>query len=200
MSETISDVQNHKSDRPRLWLLRHGETEWARDGRHTGLTDIPLTGEGEELAAAIEPRLAGIRFDLVLTSPLVRARHTASLAGFPHALVEPRALEWDYGDYEGLTTDEIRRTAPNWSIWTHGAPHGESADLVADRAGAVIERVQTSGADNVLLVAHSHFLRLLTARWIGLRPEEGRHFIIGTGKVCTLGWDRETPAVLSWSV
>ncbi|WP_253905280.1 histidine phosphatase family protein [Arthrobacter sp. H14] len=200
MTSRISDVANHKSDRTRLWLLRHGETEWSRDGQHTGLTDVPLTPEGEKLAAEIKPRLAEISFGLVLTSPLRRAQHTAGLAGFPDAEVESRAVEWDYGDYEGLKTDEIRQTSPDWSIWSDGAPNGESARQVADRADAVIERAQTSGVESVLLVAHSHFLRLLTARWIGLPPEAGHHFIIGTGKVCTLGWDRETPAVLSWSV
>lgn len=200
MSSPISDVGNHKSDNPRLWLLRHGETQWSRDGKHTGMSDIPLTPKGEELAAAIKPRMADLRFDLVLTSPLRRAQHTAELAGFPDAAVESRAVEWDYGDYDGLTTDEIRKTAPNWSIWNDGAPNGESAGQVAGRADAVIENVRTSGADNVLLVAHSHFLRLLTARWIGLPPEDGHHFVIGTGKVCTLGWDRGTPAILAWSV
>ncbi|HET7415428.1 MAG TPA: histidine phosphatase family protein [Arthrobacter sp.] len=200
VAQLISDVGNHKSDNPRLWLLRHGETEWSREGKHTGLTDVDLTPEGERLAAEIKPRLEQIEFDLVLTSPLLRARRTAELAGLADAEEEPRAVEWDYGDYEGLKTDEIRRDEPNWSIWTHGAPNGESAAQVGARADAVIDRVQSSGLQNVMLVAHSHFLRLLAARWIGLKPDGGHHFVIGTGKVCTLGWDRETPAVLAWSV
>ncbi|GAB3269514.1 histidine phosphatase family protein [Arthrobacter pigmenti] len=200
MSNLISDVGNHKSDNPRLWLLRHGETEWSRDGKHTGLTDVDLTAEGESLASEIKPRLEQIEFDLVLTSPLLRARRTAELAGLADAEEEPRAVEWDYGDYEGLKTDEIRQDQPGWSIWTHGPRNGESAGQVAARADAVIDRVRSSGHHNVMLVAHSHFLRLLTARWIGLEPAGGHHFIIGTGKVCTLGWDREIPAVLAWSV
>lgn len=200
VSNLISDVGNHKSDSPRLWLLRHGETEWARDGKHTGLTDVDLTDGGEKLAAGLKPRLAQIEFDLVLTSPLLRARRTAQLAGLDPAEEEPRAVEWDYGDYEGLTTDEIRADEPDWSIWSHGARNGESAPEVAERADAVIDRVITSGHRNVMLVAHSHFLRLLTARWIGLEPAQGHHFVIGTGKVCTLGWDREAGAVLAWSV
>lgn len=200
MSNLISDVGNHKSDNPRLWLLRHGETEWSRDGKHTGLTDVGLTPDGEELAAGIKPRLEQIEFDLMLTSPLQRARRTAELAGLGQAGDEPAAVEWDYGDYEGLTTDEIRRDKPGWSIWTHGPRNGETAEQVAARADSVIDRVRSSGANNAMLVAHSHFLRLLTARWIGLGPAQGHHFLIDTGKVCTLGWDRETPAVLAWSV
>lgn len=200
MTELISDVGNHKSDNPRLWLLRHGETEWARDGKHTGLTDVELTLDGEALAADIKPRLEHITFDLVLTSPLRRAHRTAELAGLTQAEEEPRAVEWDYGEYEGLTTDEIRSRQPGWSIWSDGAPGGESPGQVAGRADAVIERVRSSGRRNVMLVAHSHFLRLLTARWLGLEAAAGHHFILGTGKVCTLGWDRDTPAVLAWSV
>ncbi|WP_245580358.1 histidine phosphatase family protein [Arthrobacter castelli] len=200
MTHPISDVENHKSDNPRLWLLRHGETEWAREGRHTGLTDVELTAEGEALAAGIKSRLEHITFDLVLTSPLQRAWRTAELAGLNQAEEEPRVVEWDYGDYEGLTTDEIREKEPGWSIWTHGARGGESAGQVAARADAVIARVRSSGHRNVMLVAHSHFLRLLTARWLSLEPAGGHHFLLGTGKVCTLGWDRETPAVLAWGV
>ncbi|MBT1004305.1 histidine phosphatase family protein [Paenarthrobacter sp. DKR-5] len=186
--------------RPQLWVLRHGETEWSKSGQYTGLTDLPLTVDGEHQAAAARQTLENVDFDLVLTSPLRRARRTAELAGYPDAVVEPRAHEWDYGDYEGISSDLIRKDNPDYLIWTHGVPNGESLDQVAARADGIIERVLTSGADNVLLVAHGHFLRVLTARWLRLAAADGRHFILGTGKVCTLGWDKKTPAVLSWGL
>lgn len=200
MISPIEDIPNHHSDGPRLWLLRHGETAWSTSGKHTGLSDVPLTSDGERLAGELQPRLAGLRLGLVLTSPLQRAWQTAELAGFRQAIVEPDAVEWDYGEYEGLTTEQIRRSAPGWSVFSDGAPGGESPTAVCARADAVIERVRASGSENSLLVSHSHFLRLLTARWLGLAPQLGHHFIIGTGKVCTLGWDRDTPAVLAWSI
>lgn len=186
--------------RVQLWLLRHGETEWSRSGQHTGLTDLPLTPDGERSAVAAATALAPVQFDRVLTSPLKRARRTAELAGYPEAEDEPDAVEWDYGDYEGISTDIIHKDVPGWSVWTHGAPNGESIASVAGRADRVISRVRDLEAENVLLVAHSHFLRLLTARWLMLDPRAGHHFLIGTGKVCTLGWDRSTPALISWGV
>lgn len=200
MISPIEDISNHHSDGPKLWLLRHGETDWSMSGKHTGLSDVPLTSEGERLAGELQPRLARLRLGLVLTSPLRRARHTADLAGFGDATLEPDAVEWDYGEYEGLTTEQIRRSAPDWSVFSDGAPAGESPAAVSARADAVIERVRASGADNSLLVSHSHFLRLLTARWLGLAPQLGHHFVLGTGTLCTLGWDRDTPAVLAWSI
>lgn len=200
MENPIEDISNHGSTRPKLWLLRHGETEWSMNGQHTGLSDVPLTADGEKMAAALRPRLAHLEFGLLLTSPLRRAQHTAELAGFAHASIEPQAVEWDYGDYEGLTTEQIHRTAPGWSVFSDGAPEGESVAEVSARAEAVIDRVRMAGMDNALLVAHSHFLRVLAARWLELAPEAGHHFLIGTGKVCTLGWDRDTPAVLAWSI
>lgn len=198
---------------PRLWLLRHGETEWSRSGRYTGLTDLPLTPNGEEQALSARPALAGVGFDLVLSSPSQRARRTAELAGFPEAAVEPLAHEWDYGDYEGVDSAEVRRSRPGYLIWQDGVPGGETLDQVSARADAVIARVlspQPAGpeasfsagkvVEQALLVAHGHFLRVLTARWLDLPATEGRHFLLGTAKVCTLGWDKRTPAIEQWGL
>lgn len=190
---------------PKLWLLRHGETEWSRSGQYTGLTDLPLTDEGEEQARSARPALAGTNFDLVLTSPLQRARRTAELAGFPEALVEPNAVEWDYGDYEGINSAVVRAENPGYLIWDDGVPNGETLAQVSARADAIVARARGPLPDgskpaNVLLVAHGHFLRILTARWLGLDASEGRHFLLGTAKVCTLGWDKNTPAVEQWGL
>jgi broad specificity phosphatase PhoE len=190
---------------PKLWLLRHGETEWSRSGQYTGLTDLPLTPLGEEQARSARPVLADVSFDLVLTSPLQRARRTAELAGFPDAVVAPEAHEWDYGQYEGINSAEVRAKNPGYLIWTHGVPGGETLNQVADRADSILARVRGprpdgEGLHNVLLVAHGHFLRILAARWLNLDPIEGRHFLLGTAKVCTLGWDKRTPAVEQWGL
>ena len=190
---------------PRLWLLRHGETEWSKSGQYTGLTDLALTDKGEEQAKSARPALSGVDFDLVLTSPLQRARRTAALAGFPDAVVEPAAHEWDYGDYEGINSADVRAKNPAYLIWTDGVPNGETLEQVAARADSIIARVQAPQPDgstlaNALLVAHGHFLRILTARWLQLAPVEGRHFVLGTAKVCTLGWDKRTPAIEQWGL
>ncbi|WP_394940420.1 histidine phosphatase family protein [Psychromicrobium sp. YIM B11713] len=194
---------------PKLWLLRHGETEWSRSGQYTGLTDLPLTELGEEQARSARPVLAGVEFDLVLSSPMQRAQRTAELAGFPEVVVEPLAHEWDYGDYEGVNSAEVRRERPGYLIWNDGVPGGETLEQVAARADAVIARVMTPQASgrlegqvpkNTLLVAHGHFLRVLTARWLDLDPRQGRHFVLGTAKVCTLGWDKRTPAIEQWGL
>lgn len=186
--------------RPQLWILRHGETEWSKSGQYTGLTDLPLTVEGEQQAVEARKVLDAVDFDLVLTSPLRRARRTAELAGFPDAQQEPLAVEWDYGEYEGISSDLIRKDNPDYLIWTHGVPNGESLDDVAARADKIVARVLESGLDNVLVVAHGHFSRILTARWLGLDAHEGRHFVLGTAKVCTLGWDKKTPAIVRWGL
>lgn len=190
---------------PKLWLLRHGETAWSRSGQYTGLTDIPLTEEGEEQARSARQALAGVDLDLVLTSPLQRAHRTALLAGFPDAVVEPNAVEWDYGDYEGIDSAMVRAQNVGYLIWDNGVPNGETLDQVAARADRIVERVRQVTRDdgapaNVLLVAHGHFLRILTARWLGLPATAGRHFVLGTAKVCTLGWDKKTPAVEQWGL
>ena len=181
-----------------VWLVRHGETEWSRDGRHTGSTDIPLTEQGEESARALAPRLSGTRFALVLTSPLERARRTAALAGFPEAEVDQDLVEWRYGDYEGITTDEIRETVPDWTVWTHPCPGGESSEDVATRLDRVVARCLREAGD-VLLVGHGHALRGLAARWLGLPVTDGRHFRLDTGTVSVLGHERETAVLLHWN-
>ncbi len=182
-----------------LYLVRHGETQWSRDGRHTSTTDVPLTPSGEQTARALAPTLARECFDLVLTSPRRRARHTAELAGFADAQDEPDLAEWDYGDYEGITTPEIRETVPGWSIWTHPVPGGESADEVTTRLDRVVERVR-SLEGSVLVFAHGHSLRALTARWLGLDVSEGRHFLLDTATVSVLGDDRGQSVVVRWNV
>ncbi|MDP5226856.1 MULTISPECIES: histidine phosphatase family protein [Arthrobacter] len=188
------------ADLPHLWLLRHGETEWSRSGQYTGRTDLPLTEEGERQALRAGEVLRGVQFRQVLTSPLQRARRTAELAGFPGAEREPDAMEWDYGDYEGVDSADVRAKNPSYLIWDDGVPNGETIREVAARADRIVERVRAGGAGNVLVVAHGHFCRILTARWLDLDPGEGRHFLLGTARVCTLGWDKRTPAVMSWGL
>jgi broad specificity phosphatase PhoE len=183
-----------------LFLVRHGATEWSVSGRHTGTTDLPLLPEGEETARTLEPRLAGIDFGLVLTSPRQRARRTAELAGFPDAVVDPDLAEWDYGDYEGLTTPQIREHDPTWTIWGGATPGGETPDEVCARLDRVIERVRaTPGSAHALVFAHGHSLRALTARWLGLSSSEGRLFKLDTATLSVLGFEREQPVVLSWN-
>jgi probable phosphoglycerate mutase len=180
-------------------LVRHGETEWSRAGKHTGTSDLPLTEAGRAAAKRLAPALAEWDFALVLTSPLRRAFDTATLAGFGDvAVVEPDVVEWTYGDYEGRTTAEIRETVPGWTVWTHPTPGGESAAEIGGRVDRVIERV--SAADGpVLVVAHGHVLRVLAARWLGLASREGRSFVLDPATISVLGWERETPAVRRWN-
>jgi probable phosphoglycerate mutase len=189
-----------EGDGTRLWIVRHGPTEWSTAGKHTGSTDIPLTDEGEREAVALRDRLAGVHFGLVLTSPLQRARRTAQLAGFPDAEVEPRAVEWDYGDYEGRTRAEIRREVPGWSPWTHpDMPHGETLAQVAARARAVVDRVQASGDSDVLLFAHGHLLRMVAVSWIDAPWELAWRLPLEPAHLSVLGWDRGTAVVDRWN-
>jgi len=180
-------------------LVRHGETEWSRSGRHTGRTDIELCDEGRRQAAALRELLDQWSFGLVLTSPLGRARETARLSGLGDiAQIDDDLAEWDYGDLEGRTTDEIRQEMPGWTIWSGPVPGGESIDEVCTRADRVIERLLTTSGD-VALFGHGHHLRILGARWIELAPVEGRGFELSTATVSTLGWDRGTPVISSWN-
>ncbi len=182
-----------------VWLVRHGETEWARLGRHTSRTDVPLTENGREQASALGRRLAGARFALVLTSPLSRAAETARLAGFDGvAIVEPDLREWDYGALEGRLTAEIREDYPGWSIWTGPWPEGETAEEVGARADRVLDRIRAADGD-VLLFSHGHLLRVLAARWLGLPPASGALFALGTATVSILGSDRENAVIESWN-
>lgn len=186
-------------DGPTLVLARHGETEWSRSGRHTGRTDIPLTDEGREAARRLGTRLAGRGFALVLTSPLARARETCELAGLgDRAQVEPELREFDYGDYEGITTPEVRETRPGWDLWRDGAPGGERPEDVGVRADRVIARALEAGGD-VALFAHGHVLRVLGARWIELRAEYGGRLAMSTASLSELGYERERRVVWLWN-
>lgn len=182
----------------RVFLVRHGETEWSRSGRHTSVTDLPLTPEGERVAAGLKERLAGESFDLVLTSPRQRARRTAELAGYPDAEVDDDLVEWNYGDYEGITTAEIRKTVPGWTVWDDPVPHGETPAELTNRLDRVAARIAAVPGD-VLVFGHSHALRGLTARWLELDVTEGRHFVLNTATLSTLGWERGSPAILQWN-
>ena len=182
-----------------LWLVRHGETEWSRSGAHTGRTDLPLTEAGREEATAIARRLAGKRFALVLASPLQRALETCRLAGYGDvAQIEPNLIEWDYGDYEGRTTANIRKEVPGWNLWIAGFPRGETIDRVAWRARAVIDRALLADGD-VALFAHGHILRILTACWLALPPASARLFALSTASLSTLGYERETRVITRWN-
>lgn len=184
---------------PRIYLVRHGETEWARTGRHTGTTDAPLTDRGREQARQIAARLEGLVFDAAMSSPLSRALDTARIAGFGEVVVvDPDLREWDYGEYEGLTTPQIRKRVAGWSIWQGPVPGGETIEEVGARADRVVERLGGLGGDAVLF-AHGHLLRVLAARWLGLAPSEGRLFALATATISVLGWDRETRVVERWN-
>ncbi len=185
------------SSGPELWIVRHGETEWSRDGRHTSTTDLPLTEAGEQAATSLAPRLAEVAFDLVLTSPRQRARRTAELAGFADAQLDEDLVEWAYGDYEGVTTAEIREQVPGWTVWSHPSPGGETAEQVSARLDRVVARAREH--DRTLVFAHGHSLRVLTARWLEQPAEEGRFFKLDTSTISVLGYEREHPALLRWN-
>ena len=184
----------------RIWLLRHAQTEWSQNGRHTGSrSDIPLTAEGEAMARELAPVVSGIPFGLVLVSPMNRTRRTAELAGLlDGAQEDPDLLEWDYGDYEGITTAQIREQDPGWTIWTHPCPNGETGEQVAARARNVIDRALAAEGD-VALVSHGHYLRVLCATWLHLAPQHGAGFALSTGTVCLLGFEHEYRTILHWN-
>ena len=182
---------------PLCVLVRHGETEWSLSGRHTGRTDLPLLPEGEAQARALVPTVSAYRFAAVFTSPLLRARQTGDLAGLGgRAVIEPDLAEWDYGEYEGRTTADIRRERPGWNLFDDGVPGGESAADVGIRVDRVIERVRATPGD-VACVAHGHVLRVLAARWLDIDPRSGRYFALGPASVSELGWEREQAVVTS---
>jgi broad specificity phosphatase PhoE len=180
-----------------VWLVRHGETEWSRSGQHTSVTDLDLTEAGVEVARTLAEKLSGQSFDLVLTSPRLRARRTAELAGFGEADVDDDLVEWGYGDYEGRTTVDIREEVPGWSIWTDPVPNGESAEQVSERLDRVIER--TRDHEWVLLFCHGHALRSFAARWIEQPVSEGRFFYLDTATTSVLGYDRDSPVIVRWN-
>ena len=188
-----------------LWFVRHGETEWSRDLRHTSITDIPLTEFGEREARALGPMLAALRPVLVLISPTGRARRTAELAGLTGltgAVIEPDLVEWNYGAYEGLTTAEVRRDHPGWTIWdSHAPPDGETAEQVGIRVDRVLARARaTLPEGNVLAIGHGHCGRVLTARWLGLPPSSGRLFALDPASPCALGIEHESPVLRRWNL
>ena len=184
-----------------LWLLRHGATEWALNGRHTGSTDLPLLPQGEEEARALAPILTRRSFAAVFSSPLQRARRTCELGGLGGQMqIIEDLLEWNYGDYEGITTPEIRTTVPDWTVWTHGCPNGENADQVQARCEtAIATALAASGDGDVALFAHGHILRALTGTWLGLGAAGGRLFKLGTASVSILGWERGQQAIARWN-
>ena len=183
----------------RVFLIRHGETEWSLSGQHTGVTDIPLTENGRSIARQLAPILARVTFARVLTSPLQRARQTCELAGFgDRAEIDADLVEWNYGDYEGLTSNEIEEKEPGWILFTDGCPGGESPENVGRRVDSVLERVRAEGKD-VALFAHGHLFRVFVARWLGLPPAAGRHFLLDTATLSVLSYYRGTPAIKRWN-
>src|SRR5688572_29058325 len=181
-------------------LVRHGQTEWSRDLRHTGRTDVPLTDKGRREAAMLRDALAGRDFARVLSSPLGRALETCELAGLAgRAELRDGLLEWDYGEYEGITTAEIRERRPGWYLWRDGCPGGETAAEVGARVDPLVEELAGLDGDAALF-AHGHLLRVLTARWLGLGPEAGALFKLDTGTLSMLGYERETRAITRWNV
>lgn len=184
---------------PDVVLVRHGETEWSRTGRHTGRTDVPLTDSGRRQARSLAARLAGSDFRRVLYSPLSRAAETCRLAGLGEgAVATPEVVEWDYGDYEGRTTADIRGERPAWSLWSDGCPGGEGAAQVASRVDVVIARLRRQSGCTAIF-AHGHVLRALAARWIGLGAEEGRCFLLEPATLSLLGYERDVPVVSVWN-
>ncbi|MEW5992405.1 MAG: histidine phosphatase family protein [Chloroflexota bacterium] len=200
-SPSSSGSPAHPSPGPgaRLWLVRHGETEWARLGRHTGRTDVPLTDVGRAQAAALAGRLAGLGFAAVLSSPLIRAVETARIAGFEGVVTsDPDLREWDYGEDEGRTAREMRAERPGWTIWRNGVRGGEPIEAVAARADRVIARARALEGDT-LVFAHGHVGRIIAVRWIGLPPSAGARLALATATISILGWERETPVISRWN-
>jgi broad specificity phosphatase PhoE len=186
------------SAQPRVVLIRHGETDWSRDRRHTGRTDMPLTPYGEEQATAVALRLATWTFAEVLVSPLVRARRTAELAGLERVDITPDLAEWDYGSYEGRTTAAIREERPGWDLFVDGAPGGETVTEVGARVDKVVARIR-SGSGDVVCVAHAHLLRILAVRWLGLDPAAARYLVLDPASLSVLGWERQQAVIEHWN-
>mgnify|MGYP000444512577 CR=1 FL=1 len=186
---------------PEITLVRHGETEWSLSGRHTGRSDIPLTPKGEEAARGLASRLAGITPAAVWSSPSARARNTCALSGFgASAAIKDDLAEWDYGDYEGITTREILKTRPGWQLFRDGCPNGETAAATGTRADRIIAELRALNAP-VLIFSSSHFLRVLAARWLGLPPEGGEKFVLDTASVSVLGYEHDLtePVIRRWN-
>ena len=185
------------SDQLEIVIVRHGETEWSAALKHTSRTDVPLTPAGRRSAASLASALPADH-SIVLCSPLRRARETCELAGFQDPVIEENLREWDYGEYEGLTTEEIHTRRPGWDLWRDGCPGGESPDQVGARADLVLERLRAVGG-TALVFAHGHILRVLTARWLGMPPGEGARFALAAGSLGVLGHERETEVIERWN-
>lgn len=192
-------MTEQKAKQAELWLFRHGETEWALNGKHTSYTELPLTENGREQATALAPLIAKTQFDLVLTSPRQRARDTATLAGLgDRAEVEPNLQEWNYGVYEGKSTPEIQATEPGWSVWADPITGGESIDQVATRAQLVIDRCLQHGG-RCALFAHAHIFRILAAVWVQQPAVFGQRLTLSTATVSVLGWEHGTRVITRWN-
>jgi probable phosphoglycerate mutase len=187
---------------PTVYVARHGETAWTVSRQHTGLTDIPLTPAGERNARQLGERLRGMTFARILSSPLQRARRTCELAGFGDRVeIDPELVEWNYGDYEGVTTADIRKTRPDWQLFRDGVPNGESLDHVGARADRVIARLRAIEGGDVLLFSSGHFSRVLSARWLGQPAAFGKHLYLSTAALCALGYEHnlDDPCLLLWN-
>lgn len=183
-----------------IWLIRHGETAWSLTGQHTGRTDLPLTTKGEQEARSLSGQLAGEQFDLVLCSPLARARRTCEIAGFlPQAVLDPECQEWDYGDLNGITREDYASTHPGWNIWDGPVPNGETLEQIASRSARVLARIGATPG-RAAIFSHGHFLRILTATYLGLPPWAARGLALATARVSVLGLDNIYPAILRWNL
>ncbi len=180
-------------------MVRHGETEWSKAGRHTGLTDVPLLPEGEQRARSLRPRLEGETYAAVYSSPLQRAVRTAELAGFPDPIREPLLVEWDYGDYDGITSAQIRQERPDWDLWRDGCPGGEAFEQVAGRAGRFLETVSENGNATLIAFSHGHFLRVLAVVFLGLPKEAGARLSLDTAALSVLCRDGDEPLLRLWN-
>jgi len=182
-----------------LYLIRHGQTEWSKNGRHTSVTDLDLTDFGVEQAHALRPRLDAQDFDLVLSSPRLRARRTAELAGFTDPEIDEDLAEWYYGDFEGMTSNQIREIHHGWRIWFNGCPGGESGDQVRARLTRVMTRVRDSGVDKAICFAHGHALRVLALTWLDFPLVFGQSFPVDVASISIMGHEKESPAVIRWN-
>jgi len=191
----VSDGEPESSE---VWIIRHGETEWSKSGRHTGTTELSLTEKGEQDALRLAPALAGVHFDLIMCSPRARARRTAELAGVRGLEIDAELAEWDYGDYEGRTRVQIQEERPGWSVWADGCPGGESPAQASARVDRVIARIHAIEG-RALVFAHGHILRALAARWLTQPVALGAHLELVTGRVSVLGHDRGTPTLELWN-
>jgi broad specificity phosphatase PhoE len=180
-----------------IWLIRHGETAWSLSGQHTGRTDLPLLPDAAPKLKALQPHLKH-PFGLVISSPLLRARQTAALVGFESFELDDNLMEWNYGDYDGKTKDDIKKLVPHWSIWSQGVPRGETLEQVAERARKVLDRARSVSGD-VALIAHGHILRILAVCWLEIPPANAEHFALSTASISILAYEDHLPVLAQWN-